>query len=512
MLATLGKLKANTVAIERCVEWGGNIGALSVDARFAISNMTAEFGGVAGVFPADGATAAYISKRGGHNTDALYFRADPGATYAEKHVIDLTGLGPQVALFPSPDNVVPIEEVLGTRLDGCFIGACTTTEEDLILAALVLEAGLAAGLRPCESGKRRVTPGSVLIVERLRALGLADVYERAGFTVGAPGCSYCIGIAADKALEGEVWLTSQNRNYKNRMGKGSIANLASAATVAASSFGMSITDPRALLAQVDRARFTTMLQHAPEPAITISEPAPVLAGQEAPAAAAAAAGEAAGEAAIPPSELVVTGKVQVMGDNVDTDAIIPGEFLHLNDPAELGKYAFLHVDPEFRARVAGGATVIVAGKGFGCGSSREQAVTALQGAGVKAVVARSFSYIFLRNYLSLSLVGIQLTDERFYAAAAAPGAVVTVSMRARTVSVGGEAFPFKMSLFEERLLAGGGILPLYKKYGNRLFRVAVEASDDGVDAAEGGAGGCGSGDCSKDGSAAEGGKVADLSW
>ena len=71
----------------------------------------------------------------------------------------------------------------------------------------------------------------------------------------------------------------------------------------------------------------------------------------------------------------------------------------------------------------------------------------------------------------------------FYAAAAAPGAVVTVSMRARTVSVGGEAFPFKMSLFEERLLAGGGILPLYKKYGNRLFRVAVEASDEGLDAA-----------------------------
>ena len=89
-------------------------------------------------------------------------------------------------------------------------------------------------------GKRRVTPGSLTIIAKLRKLGLIEIYEKAGFEVGAPGCSYCIAVAADKAGEGEVWLSSQNRNFHNRMGKGSIANLASAATVAASSFDMKV--------------------------------------------------------------------------------------------------------------------------------------------------------------------------------------------------------------------------------------------------------------------------------
>jgi len=89
-------------------------------------------------------------------------------------------------------------------------------------------------------------------------MGLIEIYERAGFEIGAPGCSYCVGIAADKAGEGEVWLSSQNRNFKDRMGKGSIANLSSAATVAASSFEMKITDPRPYLDQIDRKKFDSL--------------------------------------------------------------------------------------------------------------------------------------------------------------------------------------------------------------------------------------------------------------
>jgi homoaconitase/3-isopropylmalate dehydratase large subunit len=106
------------------------------------------------------------------------------------------------------------------ELDGCFIGACTTAEEDLILAALVLEQGLKKGLKPIKKGKRKVVPGSMPILRRLRELGLTDIYEEAGFEVGIPGCSYCVGMSADQAGAGEVWLSSQNRNFQNRMGKG----------------------------------------------------------------------------------------------------------------------------------------------------------------------------------------------------------------------------------------------------------------------------------------------------
>src|SRR5690606_18045055 len=111
----------------------------------------------------------------------------------------------------------------------------------------------------------------------LRRLGLLKIYEQAGFTVGAPGCSYCIAVAADQAGEGEVWLSSQNRNFRNRMGKGAIGNLSSAATVAASSFDMKIRNPRDLLDTIDRKRYEEMLEMWIEKGkpVVYSEPVPV---------------------------------------------------------------------------------------------------------------------------------------------------------------------------------------------------------------------------------------------
>ncbi len=113
-------------------------------------------------------------------------------------------------------------------------------------------AGGGAGRRPAppqESGAERriVVPGDLLIQENLREGGLWDIYERAGFSVDPPGCSMCLGVASRKAGKGEVWLSSQNRNFENRMGEGSLAWLASAATVAASALEMKVADPRPLL-------------------------------------------------------------------------------------------------------------------------------------------------------------------------------------------------------------------------------------------------------------------------
>lgn len=125
-----------------------------------------------------------------------------------------------MARYPNPDDVVPVGKVEGTKLDGVFIGACTTAEEDLVIGALVLQAGLDAGLKPVAHGTRRVVPGSRPIAEHLRKTGLAEIYERAGFTIGIPGCSYCVGMGADMAAPGTVWLSSQNRNFENRMGMG----------------------------------------------------------------------------------------------------------------------------------------------------------------------------------------------------------------------------------------------------------------------------------------------------
>ena len=160
--------------------------------------------------------------RKANKTSSLYFAADESAQYAATYEIDLAKVESFIALYPSPDNVVTIDRKLGMKFDGCFIGACTTTEEELVLAALVLQVGLQEKL-PLAPGKRQVVPGSLPIVSKLKEIGLIEVYLKAGYDYQAPGCSLCLGMGADQAQAGETWLSSQNRNFKNRMGPGKLS-------------------------------------------------------------------------------------------------------------------------------------------------------------------------------------------------------------------------------------------------------------------------------------------------
>ncbi|CAG8544302.1 4269_t:CDS:2 [Paraglomus occultum] len=472
ILYVLGVLKRNTVAFERAVEYTGpGLKYLSCDARFAISNMSTEFGGIAGVCQPDEITAAYIAKRKNpaHKNDALYFRADPDAVYAETHIIDLSKVESLVALYPSPDNVVSVKEAAGMKLDGCFIGACTTAEEDLILAALVLEQGLKKGLRPSINAKRKCTPGSLPIIAKLKRLGLLKFYEQAGFEIGAPGCSYCIAVAADKAGEGEVWLSSQNRNFRNRMGKGAIGNLASAATVAASSFEMAVRDPRDLLDAIDKEKYKEYLENWLDEtvSITVSEPNPILHDPNS-----TNESDTSVISPAPSFSTTITGKVQRFEDNIDTDAIIPAQFMPGKDDQDLGTHAFQYVRPEFTQKVKAGNTIVVGGSGFGSGSSREEAPRALKGAGVKAVIAKSYAYIYSRNQPNMALLGITVTDEEFYNLAQ-EDTEVTIDVKDRKVRCLGKEFPFGLSQMEENLIAAGGVTEMYQKYGAKLFRAAV---------------------------------------
>ncbi|CAG8561941.1 11642_t:CDS:2 [Ambispora gerdemannii] len=432
ILYVLGELKRNTVAFERAVEYTGpGLKYMSCDARFALSNMTTEFGGIAGVFEGDEITAAFIAKRKNpaHKNSALYFRADPDAQYAETHIIDLSKVDSLIALYPSPDNIVPVRKAQGMKLDGVFIGACTTAEEDLILAAMVLEQGLKKGLRPTIHGKRKVTPGSLPIVAKLRRLGLLKVYEQAGFEIGAPGA---------------------------------IGNLASAATVAASSFEMQICDPKGLLDLIDRARYEEYLEQwlqKGEP-IIISEPSPVLVDPNSEQSKDSLATSQT-ESSLPSS---ITGKVQRFEDNVDTDAIIPAQFMPGTSDEDLGSHAFQYVRPEFINKAKEGSTIVVGGSGFGSGSSREEAPRALKGAGIQAVIAKSYAYIYGRNQARIITVTLLLL-----------GFIHSIQ------------WP-NMALLEmeEKLIAAGGVTEMYKNYGANLFRAAV-----GLEGASSGVGSCG---------------------
>lgn len=467
ILETLGRLGRNTVAMERSVEYvGEGVKHLTADMRFTIANMTAEFGGLNGIFEADGVIADYLTGRtSGCNTRARYFRADADAPYQSRHVIDLSKIVPQVAKPFSPDNCFPVTDHLGMKLDGAFIGACTTTEEELVLGGLLLRDMLAKGHRPAfETPKRLVVPGDLDIEAKLRESGLAAAYEQAGFRVGPPGCSMCLGVASEKASEGEVWLTSQNRNYQNRMGRGSLAWIASGATVAVSAMDMKLSDPRPWLDAVDQDVYHRILgrapmQTAPEVAIATAEPisAPVVSEDAAPVASEPAVGG------------ILRSKAQIFGDHIDTDAMIPGEFCHLTSLEELGAHCFHYTAPGFMQRVQDGGAIVVAGEGWGSGSSREQAVWALKGAGVEAVIAKSYAFIHKRNLVNEAVPHLVLQDPEFYVLVS-EGAQLELDLAQGTVTVGGRRFQAETpSRIVQALNRAGGIVPAIQTHGASVF-------------------------------------------
>src|SRR5207237_1238069 len=163
---------------------------------------------------------------------------------------------------------------------------------------------------------------------------------------------------------------------------------------------MKVTQPRRLLGRVDQDRSRRILgerkgRRTPEGQVV--EPNPHLAPAAATAQPASSGKTARAADRGAAQGRVVGARIQRFGDNVDTDAIIPGEFCHLTSLAELGAKAFHYVRPEFVQRAREGATVIVAGEGWGSGSSREQAVLALKGAGIQPIVAKSYAFIHKAN-------------------------------------------------------------------------------------------------------------------
>jgi len=158
--------------------------------------------------------------------------------------------------------------------------------------------------------------------------------------------------------------------------------------------------------------------------------------------------------------MTIEAKARVYGDAIDTDVIIPAKYLTSRDPMFLGSKCMEPIDPEFATRIDRG-DVLVGGRNFGCGSSREHAVLALQGAGISCVVAKSFARIFYRNAINQGLVVLicpQAVD------VAKEGDPIAVDITTGTISVRGETFstePFPPFLRE--IIDIGGLVPYVKQ-------------------------------------------------
>ncbi|ACX52226.1 3-isopropylmalate dehydratase [Ammonifex degensii KC4] len=242
ILYLIGRFTADGATYKAVEYTGSAIKELSMEGRFTVANMAVEMGAKVGLMEVDEKTWEWLKEHGGGEFTA--FSPDPDAAYAKVVEFDLTSISPQVACPHRVDNVSPIEKVAGTKIDQAFIGTCTNGRlEDLRVAARIL-----AGRKIHPRVRLVVAPASRKVYLQAMREGILATLVEAGAAVVTPGCGPCVGTHNGVPADGEVVVSTANRNFKGRMGNAKAEiYLASPATVAASAIAGEITDPRLFL-------------------------------------------------------------------------------------------------------------------------------------------------------------------------------------------------------------------------------------------------------------------------
>ncbi|UCC40885.1 MAG: 3-isopropylmalate dehydratase large subunit [Candidatus Aminicenantes bacterium] len=367
VLAVLKELGANGLLGFASEFYGDYVDKLGLSGRITISSMTTEMGGICSFFPPNAAIIEYSKKVSRRDFSPVY--ADEDAEYIRTLEIRIDDLPPLISRPGHPEDVVPVTEVQGKKIDSAFIGSCTNGRiEDLLLAADILN-------------HRKIAPGVVLkivpstdqIWQRALKEGLVRLFKEAGALVGNAGCAGCAEGQIGQNGPGEVTVSTGNRNFPGKQGKGEVY-LASPATVIASAI----------------AGHITTANNIPE------KPSIFLKSEEA----REAKKEFSQELQEKPTK--IQGRVWVVDeDNVDTDMIYHNRYLTITNIDEMGQYTFCNLDgwQDFPQKTKEG-DIVITGKKFGCGSSRQQAVDCFRALGVGMVIAESFGAIYERNAIN----------------------------------------------------------------------------------------------------------------
>ncbi|KUK44825.1 MAG: 3-isopropylmalate dehydratase large subunit [Methanothrix harundinacea] len=234
-LMLVGAIGADGATYKAIEYVGETIEGLSMAGRMTLCNMGVEMGAKAAIVPPDGITEEFLVGRARGPYQPVI--SDPGSRDSEVE-FDVSDLEPQVAAPFRVDNVRPVSELAGTEVDQVFIGTCTNGRyEDLEVAAEILK-GKEVKVRTL------VIPASKEVLLGALSSGIIEILVRAGAMIGPPGCGPCLGAHMGVIGEGEVCLSTANRNFPGRMGKGGLVYLASPATAAATAIFGEITDPR----------------------------------------------------------------------------------------------------------------------------------------------------------------------------------------------------------------------------------------------------------------------------
>lgn len=394
--------------VGKIMEYSGEgLKTLSVPERATIANMGAELGATTTVFPSDEVTRAFF-KAQGREDDWSELMPDPDAEYDEEISIDLSALHPLAAMPHSPDNVVPVSEKAGIKIDQVAIGSCTNSSyADMMKVAEILD-----GHTVAPNVSLVISPGSRQVLTMLASNGALAKMVAAGARVLECACGPCIGMGQAPATDA-VSLRTFNRNFCGRSGTASASVwLVSPETAAVSAITGVLTDPetwapveKPALPERFAADDSMVLAPAADPdAVEVVRGPNIKPFPKAQA----------------PAE-TIEGKVLIkLGDNITTDHIMPSNAKLLpyrSNVPYLSEFCLTPCDAGFPARAKeNGGGFIVAGQNYGQGSSREHAALAPLYLGVKGVVALGFARIHRANLINNGILPLCLENEADYAA------------------------------------------------------------------------------------------------
>ena len=390
------------------IEWGGpGIAALSVPERATITNMGTELGATTSIFPSDDVTRAFLAAEG-READFIPLASDPDARYDRIIDIDLNTLQPMIACPHSPDNVVPVEALAGTKVDQVCIGSCTNSSlfDMLKVAALLKGRTIAPGV------SLSISPGSKQVLTMLADCGALTDILASGARLLECACGPCIGMGFSPN-SGGVSLRTFNRNFLGRSGtKDAQVYLVSPETAVAAALTGTITDPQTL---------------GPMPAVTLPEQFRIDDSAVLPPAPAdeADAVEVLRGPNIQPfpqsrpfADTLTAELVLKVGDNITTDHIMPAGAKILpyrSNIPKLAEFCFTVCDPTFPARArAAGDGIIVGGSNYGQGSSREHAALVPMYLGIRCVIAKSFARIHVANLINAGILPVTFENPEDY--------------------------------------------------------------------------------------------------
>ena len=383
--------------LNAAIEFAGpGVAKLSMDARMSIANMTTEWGALVGWFPCDELTVDFLAKRraildlqGFHDRvtkdelDAWTnepMASDEDAIYAGTIELDLDDVGPHVAGPDTVQRTAPLNDLMAAdiTIHKAYLLSCVNSRlEDLKAAADVL-----LGHKVAEGVVFYVAAASQYVEDQAKELGYWQVLLDSGATPLPPSCGPCIGLGTGLLDAGEVGISATNRNFKGRMGsRDAKCYLASPVVVAASAVAGKIAGPEEFSGEQPEYTFK------PGEAAPRAGSVDILDGF--------------------PTALAGRG-LWLDLDNLNTDGIYGKDYTYNEDMTreDMARVVMENYDAEFAGIIAEG-DVLIGGFNFGTGSSREQAVTALQAAGASMLIAGSYSQTYLRNAINNGFICLE---------------------------------------------------------------------------------------------------------